>query len=80
MADLSIALAGISNGLKLAETTAARVARAPVAPAQTSNPTDVVDFSAEMIALLQAKNTVAANVEVAKTFDDVNEAIVNLLA
>lgn len=80
MADFIVALKGISNGMKLAEATATRIAKAPVAPSQTSTPTDVVDLSAEMIALMQAKDTVAANVQVAKTFDDLNQAIVDLLA
>lgn len=80
MADFIVALNGISNGMKLAEATATRIAKAPVAPAENSTPTDVVDLSAEMIALLQAKNTVAANVQVAKTFDELNQQLIDLMA
>ncbi|MGC4048361.1 MAG: hypothetical protein QM757_01420 [Paludibaculum sp.] len=77
MADLSIALAGISNGLQLAEGTATRIARMPGVSAA---PTDTVDLSAEVLAMLQARITVEANVQVAQNFDDLNQAILNILA
>ncbi len=77
MADLSIALAGINNGLELAGATAARIAKMPTV---ASAPTDTVDLSAEVMAMLQAKITVEANVEVAKNFDNLNQAILNILA
>ncbi|MGJ5814672.1 hypothetical protein [Paludibaculum fermentans] len=77
MADLSVALAGINNGLQLASATASRIARMPTS---VSAPTDTVDLSAEVMAMLQAKIMVDANVEVAKNFDNLNQAILNILA
>lgn len=77
MADLSIALAGISNGLQLAEATATRIAKMPNVAAA---PTDSVDLSAEAVAMMQAKIMVDANVQVAQNFDALNQAILNILA
>ncbi len=72
MVDFAIPLAGITNAESRASTAAARIARA-------SDPQDTVDLSAEMIALLESKNAQAANVKVAQTFDDINQATLNLL-
>lgn len=77
MADLSIALAGISNGLQLAEATATRIAKMP---ALAAAPTDSVDLSTEALAMMQAKIMVEANVQVAQNFDSLNQAILNILA
>lgn len=77
MADLSIALAGISNGLQLAEATATRIAKMPTVAAA---PADSVDLSAEALAMMQAKIMVEANVQVAQNFDALNQAILNILA
>ncbi|QOY85487.1 hypothetical protein [Paludibaculum fermentans] len=77
MADLSIALAGINNGLELAGATAARIAKMPTV---ASAPTDTVDLSAEAVAMMQAKIMVDANVQVAQNFDNLNQAILSILA
>jgi flagellar basal body rod protein FlgG len=40
---------------------------------------DSVDLSAEMVALIQAKNNFGANVRVAQTMDEVTQSLLNLI-
>ncbi len=58
--------------------TAARIASLPVtavAPAQQ----DTVDLSAEMVNMLQARNSFDANVKVAKAADEMDRSTLSML-
>ena len=54
--------------------TASRLAR----PVDLSGNGDVVDLSAEMIALLQAKNATAVGVQIARTVDDLHRLMIGV--
>ncbi len=47
---------------------------------QGSEGGDVVDLSAEMVALMSARNNFAANVKAAKTGDEMQQSLLNILA
>lgn len=75
------ALAGMRQAQENVEASAGRLARAGsgiAAPAAASGG-DVVDLSAEMVALMQARNFHAAMVTVAQTADEMDSHLVNLL-
>ena len=55
--------------------TASRLAR----PVDVSGNGDIVDLSAEMIALLQAKNATAMGVKIAQTVDDLQRSTLDVL-
>jgi len=75
MIDFSAPLAGISSAETSLDRAASNIARAGFAGAG-----DTVDLSAEMVALIEARINVAANVRVAQAEDQVNQSLVNLLA
>ena len=43
------------------------------------DPVDVVDISAETVALLQARNVAEANIAAIRTFDDIQQHLLNIL-
>ena len=75
MIDFSIPLAGMQQAESSLNQTASRIARSGVTPAG-----DNVDLSAEMIAMIEAKNSFAANTKVAQTEDQVMQSVLNILA
>lgn len=66
-------LQGIQDATRRLNTAAAHIASASVAE-------DQVDLSAEMIALLNARYSVAANVKAEQTMDAVSRTLINILA
>ncbi len=58
----AIALGGMIQAQARLETTAKRLA-------QVAEPTDTIDLSAEMLALLEARNAFATNAQLLKTAD-----------
>ncbi len=64
-------LQGIQNAESRLNTAAGRIARA-------ANPEDHVDLSAEIVALLEAKNATAANTKVAQAMDDMSRNLLNI--
>lgn len=75
MAALGSAFGVIQQASASMEQTASRLAR----PVDLSGNGDVVDLSAEMIAILQAKNATAVGVQIARTVDDLQQTTLSLL-
>jgi hypothetical protein len=76
------------EGLQRAEAqiaeSAKRLSRLPAAftsllESTGGEPVDVVDLSAESVALLQARNAAEANIAAFQTFDQVQQHLLNLL-
>jgi hypothetical protein len=80
-----------AEGLKRAESqiadSAKRLSRLPAAFTSllqstggiSGEPIDVVDLSAESVALLQARNVAEANIAALQAFDEVQQHLLNLL-
>jgi hypothetical protein len=77
---MTIALAAALEGIQRAElevdSTAARLAQ-PSAADQRGG--DVVDLSAEMVALMQARTNSAASVKLAQTVDQIQGSLLEVL-
>ncbi len=67
----AIALGGMTQAQDRLDTTARRLA---------SDPVDTLDLSAEMLALIEARNQFAANAKVAETGDRMERSVLNILA
>jgi len=74
MIDFSVPLAGMHQAEAQLNQTGSRVAGIGVTPAG-----DNVDLSAEMIAMMQARNNFAANTKVAQAEDQVTQSLLHLL-
>jgi hypothetical protein len=74
MTALGSALATIERASALLDRTASRLARSPSMGAAG----DTVDLSAEMIALLEARNTAAVGVKLAQAVDDLQKTALNV--
>jgi flagellar hook protein FlgE len=75
----SIALQGLQQAEVQAETAAAAIAGAGAASANGSNP-DVVDLSAEMLALISAQASFAANIATLETVDQMQQTLLDVTA
>jgi flagellar hook protein FlgE len=75
----SIALQGLQQAAVQAETVAAAIAGAGAASANGSNP-DVVDLSAEMVALISAQASFAANIATLETVDQMQKTLLDVTA
>jgi flagellar hook protein FlgE len=75
----SIALQGLQQAEVQAETAAAAIAGAGAASANGSNP-DVVDLSAEMVALISAQASFAANIATLETVDRMQKTLLDVTA
>jgi flagellar hook protein FlgE len=73
MIDFSDPLAGMNRAEARLNQTAARLAK-------TGFSGDEVDLSAEMVAMLEARNEFAANTKVAQTEYQMNKSLIDLLA
>lgn len=74
------ALEGMRQAQAQVEASAVRLSKtAPSAAAGTGGGGDIVDLSAEMVALMQARNFHSAMVTVAQTADEMDAHLVNLL-
>ncbi len=69
----AIALSGMHAAETRLEHAANRIAR-------VSQPEDQVDLSAEMVALIEARNNFAANANVMKTADEVERSLLELVS
>ena len=78
MEAISIALQGLQQASELASSSARRISSAGAA-AVSGGGGDVVDLSAEMLALMQAKALNGAMVAVAQTAGEVDSHILDLL-
>lgn len=76
MSALGSSLGIIQQASAAVDQAATRLAR----PVDLGGKGDVVDLSAEMVALLQAKNAAAMGVKIAKTVDDLEQSTLNVLA
>jgi len=74
MIDFSTPLSAMQRAEASLNQTAARVASIGLTPSG-----DSVDLSAEMIAMMEAKNNFSANVKVAQTEDQVSQSLLNIL-
>ena len=75
----AIALQGLQQADVQLENAAARIASFGAASAEGTG-LDVVDLSAEMVALISAKNQSSANLASLKTADEIQKNIVDLMA
>ena len=75
----SIALQGLQRAEVQLETAAARIANAGATSTPGSN-LDVVDLSAEMVALMSAQTSFSANLATLKTADQMQKSLIDLTA
>jgi hypothetical protein len=75
MIDFSTPLAGMDAAAASLNRTAAKIANIGGNPAG-----DSVDLSADAVAMIEAKNNFAANVQVVHTADEMTRALLNILA
>ncbi len=73
MIDFSVPLAGISAAESSLNQTAAKVAASGFASG------DTVDLSSEMVALMQARNDAAANINVVRAEDQMTRSLLNIV-
>ena len=78
MPDLSIPLGGMTRAAERVDSAASRIARATL-PNDGSPPSDVVELSPAMVALLDARNDYLANIKSAKTVDETNQALLDAM-
>lgn len=71
-------LEGMQNAQAQLEAAAGKIARLPAA-LQNPEPGDTVDLSAEMIALMSARDNFMANVGAAKSGDAIERALLNMV-
>ncbi len=79
MVDMNIPVLGVARAESSLATAASRIARAPLSAAEDT-PADTVDLSAEMVALMESRDGFEANIQVAKTFDQMNQSVLDILA
>ena len=72
-------LQGIENAQAQFEHAAGRVARLPAAVDDGAAAGDTVDLSAEIVAMLSARDNFMANVEAAKTGDELQRVLLSLV-
>ena len=72
-------LQGMQKAEAQLEHAAGRIARLPAAVQNPQDP-DTVDLSAEIIAMMGARDNFMANVEAAKTGDELQRALLNIVA
>ena len=74
MIDFSVPLAGMKQAEESLQKTASRLASTGVAGAG-----DTVDLSAEMVALIEARNDFAVNTKVVRTENQMTKSLLNVL-
>lgn len=74
-------LAGMERAQAQFENAAARIAEIPAVtkPGQTAQTGDSVDLSAQMVAMLSARDNFMSNVEAAKTGDQMQRSLLNMV-
>jgi flagellar hook-associated protein FlgK len=76
MVDLQTPLAGMNRAATSLDRTAAKIAYS----ADSEPGADSVDLSAEMIALIEAQNSFSANANVAHTYDEMSQTLLNTVS
>ena len=79
MGSFSVPALGMSDAVAQLNKTAARLASATAALANPDQSGDVVSLSDEMVALMQARTMFQANVESAKTVDEIQQSTLSIL-
>ena len=79
MSTSSIALQGLQQADTQLDQAAAAIASAGAASDNADNP-DVVDLSADVVAMMSAQNQFQANVETLKTADEVQQILLDVSA
>jgi flagellar hook protein FlgE len=74
MIDFSVPLQGLERAETRLNTAATRIAGIGGSPEG-----DIVDLSAEAVALIEARNSFAQNVAVIKTFDQISKTLIDVL-
>lgn len=75
----TIALQGLDQASTELDAAAAAIASAGASSPDASNP-DVVNLSEEMVALMSAQNSFAANLATLKTADQIEQSLINITA
>ena len=75
---VNTSLEGMRRAEAAVDRSATRIARLPVS--LTGEPRDIVDLSAEAVALIEARNAFSANVKAAQTGQELDRSILDLLA
>ena len=78
---ISSSLAGMERAQTQFEKAAAKIAQIPAVakPGQTAQSGDSVDLSAQMVAMMSARDNFMSNVEAAKTGDQMQRSLLNML-
>lgn len=85
MYDPTISLEGLRRAETQMAESAKRISRLPAAltalgqSATDGTPVDIVDLSAETVALMQARTVAEANINALKTADQVQQHLINML-
>jgi flagellar hook-associated protein FlgK len=74
MIDFSTPLQGMQTAMDRVNLAARQIAQSA-----DPNAGDTVDLSTEAVALLEARNAFTANVKVAKTVDEMNRSLIDML-
>jgi hypothetical protein len=80
MSDFNIPLGGIARAFASVDATADRLSRNSGLLSALGQTGDIIDLSAEMVALMQARNDVEMNVKVAQTLQEMNGQVLDILA
>jgi flagellar basal body rod protein FlgC len=80
MSDINIPGTGMSSALVQFNIAAGRIAKSPLSVEESSGAVgDVVDLSAEMVAMMAAKNTYDANLKAAESMDFIQKNLLDVL-
>ena len=79
MSDLAIPLEGIRRAQSQIDISAKKLARLPVPASSGGNGADVVDLSAETVALIQNKRVAEANIAAFQSIDEVQKKLIDIL-
>jgi hypothetical protein len=79
MVALTQALQGLSSSQAQFDVAAGQIARSPLADQGKVAPQDQVDLSTALVALLQSRNSVEANLKVLKTADEMEKKLLDVV-
>ena len=79
MSDLAIPLEGIRRAESQIDISAKKLARLPVSASSGGSGGDVVDLSAETVALMQSKRVAEANMAAMQSMDQVQRKLIDIL-
>lgn len=79
MSDLAIPLDGIRRAESQIDISAKKLSRLPTSALSGGSAGDVVDLSAETVALLQSKRVAEANISAFHAIDEVQKRLIDIL-